>query len=90
MKEARVSEPRLTPAPLRGLVTILPNRWQGETDCVVGPFSGRKVAEYFANSVVDFGQYETISRRVFAKGDAWYVEVSACQAAPVLAWPSAS
>jgi hypothetical protein len=55
--------------------SIVPNRWQGESNCLVGPFSSRTVAEYFANAVVDFGQYETCSRRIFAKGDSWFVEV---------------
>ena len=54
---------------------IVPNQWQGECDCVVGPFSSRNVAEYFVNAVVDFGQYERFSRRIFVKGDSWYVEV---------------
>jgi hypothetical protein len=55
--------------------TIVPNRWQGEYDCLVGPFSSRNVAEYFMSAVVDFGAYESFNRRVFAKGDSWYVEV---------------
>jgi hypothetical protein len=55
--------------------TIVPNRWQGEYDCLVGPFSSRNVAEYFVSAVVDFGAYESFNRRVFAKGDSWYVEV---------------
>ena len=54
---------------------IVPNLWQGECDCIVGPFSGREVAEYFAGNVVDFGQFESFTRKVFAKRDAWYVEV---------------
>ncbi|CAN5870854.1 hypothetical protein BH24DEI2_BH24DEI2_00950 [soil metagenome] len=63
---------------------IVPNRWQGECDCFVGPFSSKVVAEYFANAVVDFGQYETVSRKVFAKGDSWFVEVNECSAATVV------
>jgi hypothetical protein len=59
------------------LQTIVPNRWQGEYDCLVGPFSSRNVAEYFVSAVVDFGAYESFNRRVFAKGDSWYVEVQA-------------
>jgi hypothetical protein len=55
--------------------TIVPNRWQGEYDCLVGPFSSRDVAEYFMSAVVDFGAYETFTRSVFAKGDSWYVAV---------------
>ena len=58
---------------------ILPALWQGEVNCAVGPFSSRNVAEYFAGNVVDFGQLETLTRRVFAKRDAWYVEVRAAQ-----------
>ena len=54
---------------------IVPNRWQGETDCVVGPFSSKTVAEYFANNVVDFGHYEGFSQEVIVKRDAYYVEV---------------
>ena len=68
--------------------SIVPNRWQGESDCLVGPFSSHTVATYFANNVVDFGQFETLSRRVFAKGDAYYVEVTQCAAAPTFAHPS--
>jgi hypothetical protein len=54
---------------------IVPNRWQGECDCVVGPFSSHTVAEYFASAVADFGHYDAFNKRVFAKGDAYYVEV---------------
>lgn len=54
---------------------IVPNRWQGEANCVVGPFSSKTVAEYFANHVVDFGHYERFSQRVVVKRDAYYVEV---------------
>ena len=54
---------------------ILPNRWQGETNCLVGPFSGKEVAEYFAGYACDFGQFEKLTFRVFAKRDAWYVEI---------------
>ncbi|UCH25838.1 MAG: hypothetical protein JSV66_18250 [Trueperaceae bacterium] len=55
--------------------TIIPNRWSGEHNCLVGPFSCREVAEHFANTQVDFGQYESFSERVlFIRGD-WYVEI---------------
>lgn len=50
---------------------ITPNRWQGEQDCVVGPFSGKKVADYFSETVVNFNR----PARIFARRDAWYVEV---------------
>jgi hypothetical protein len=62
---------------------ILPNCWKGEKDCIVGPFSGKSVAEYFANYAVDFGQYEGFSYRMFVKGVEWYIEVN--DAAPLVA-----
>lgn len=89
MNERRV--PRgLYPSASYPAAAVVPNCWQGEADCLVGPFSSRSVAEYFAHAVVDFGQYETVSRRVFAKGDAWFVEVSECRAAPVVLAPALS
>lgn len=58
------------------VLVTLPTRWQGEVNCVVGPFSSRDIADYFANNIVDFGHFETLEMRVFASGDAWYVEVT--------------
>jgi hypothetical protein len=52
---------------------IVPNRWHGEVDCVIGPFSSQQVAEYYAKVVVDFGQFE-IAQHIFANGDSWYIE----------------
>jgi hypothetical protein len=57
-------------------VPVLPNRWKGETDCLVGPFSDASVAQYFAGYVVDFGQYSAYSYNVFVSYDSWYVEIS--------------
>ena len=54
---------------------VSPNRWQGEANCIVGPFSSRTVAEYFAHPVVDFGHYEVTTKQIFVKGDSWYVEI---------------
>lgn len=93
MKDARtVQLPQLRgPTTSYGFVqAVVPNRWQGEANCLVGPFSSRSVAEYFANAVVDFGHYETVSRRVFPKGDAWFVEVREVHAGPSLASASLS
>ncbi|MEJ2287487.1 MAG: hypothetical protein P8Y02_02385 [Deinococcales bacterium] len=61
--------------PVDTLPVVVPNRWQGEVGCAVGPFSSKTVADYFANRVVDFGQYEVFCLRVFAHGTGWYVEV---------------
>jgi hypothetical protein len=58
---------------LRYFHPIVPNRWHGEVDCVIGPFSSRQVAEYYAKIVIDFGHFE-ISQRIFANGDSWYIE----------------
>jgi len=57
------------------LPAVVPQRWHGQVDCRVGPFSGRYVAEHFANRVVDFGIFEATSRRIFARRDSWFVEV---------------
>ncbi len=51
----------------------LPNCWQGEADCVVGPFSSKKVANYFLLATVEYSQYDLIMESVFAKADAWYI-----------------
>ena len=65
----------LLPADPALLPCVGPNRWQGQVDCRVGPFSGRTVAEHFAHRVVDFGSFEAFSRRIFARRDGWFVEV---------------
>jgi len=56
---------------------ISPNRWKGETDCIVGPFSSCSLANGFANVTTDFGQYGAVGFNVFAKRECWYVEVKA-------------
>ena len=55
---------------------ILPNRWQGEADCVVGPFVSRAVAERFNNNTVDFGHFDAFVERLFNRENVWYIEVS--------------
>ena len=62
---------------LRQYQPVLPNMWRGETDCMVGPFSSRDLAEYFAGHVVDFGQYDTFALRIVPKGNEWYLDVAA-------------
>ena len=56
----------------------LPNCWQGESDCIIGPFSSKGVAEYFAQANEET-RYDSIMKRVFPNGDAWYVEVAALE-----------
>lgn len=62
--------------PRRWLRVIVPNLWQGEWPCLVGPFSGRVVAEHFADRVVEFGRFEAVRGRVFARQDSYYVQVA--------------
>ena len=56
----------------------LPNCWQGETNCIIGPFSSKNVAEYFAQANEET-RYDSIMKRIFPNGDAWYVEVAALE-----------
>lgn len=51
----------------------LPNTWQGEPNCVVGPFSSKTVAQTFVALSCD--QVLLRTERIFAKRDAWYVEL---------------
>lgn len=55
--------------------SIPANLWQGEADCVVGPFASRYIAEAFANPAVDFGFLEAFSRRTISRDGLWYVEI---------------
>jgi len=65
---------------VRSLEPTLPNCWHGEADCVVGPFSSKMVAEYFALSSVERKAFASATDSVFANGDAWYVEIKALNA----------
>ncbi len=52
-----------------------PDRWEGESDCRVGPFRDLRSAEGFANALVDFGRYETLREQVVVDDEGVYVEV---------------
>ena len=54
---------------------LSPNRWEGETDCRVGPFRDLRSAEGFANALVDFGRYETLCEQVVIDDEGVYVDV---------------
>lgn len=56
---------------------VLPSLWQGQIDCVVGPFSGKEVATYFVHFVLNLNYVATDADCIFAKGDAWYIRVPA-------------
>ncbi len=55
---------------------IRPSSWSGQTDCDVGPFCCEMVATRFAAPPIDFGQLETLVRRVERHSGGWYVHVS--------------
>lgn len=55
---------------------IAPNQWQGETNCLIGPFHDRQTVLQFTQDTVDFGEFEAFSRKIIARQDAWYVTVS--------------
>lgn len=65
---------------LHSLEPTLPNCWQGQVDCIVGPFSSKGVAEYFAKASVEFAHCNSIMESIFARGDAWYVSVKPVEA----------
>ena len=71
----RIFAPVVDGPGVRQLTLVSPNRWKGETDCLVGPFSHLSLAHGFANLTTDFGQYGGVRFHVFVKGDSWYVEV---------------
>lgn len=54
---------------------ISPNCWAGERSCLIGPFSSREVARTFVSLKVDVAALGEVVGRIFAKGDAWYVEL---------------
>ena len=71
---------------LADLPVVLPNAWLGECDCIIGPFTERRVAAAFANAMVEFGQYEDICERVVIFEEAYYVQaVEVCRENVVLA-----
>ncbi|MEJ2668303.1 MAG: hypothetical protein P8Z81_14620, partial [Deinococcales bacterium] len=55
--------------------TVKPNRWMGEGDCLIGPFTCRRSAAAFAGLMVDFGHYENLGRQVVVVKGTYYVEV---------------
>jgi hypothetical protein len=68
-------DPRLIQERAAHLPIVVPNRWQGQVDCRVGPFSSRSVAAHFAGRVVDFGAFDVFAGRIFARREGWFVEV---------------
>ena len=69
------SEVRSQDAGNEGVATLPPSSWQGEVDCVVGPFSSHKQARSFVNFEVGFDPDKAVVDTIFARGDTWYVEL---------------
>lgn len=63
---------------------IAPNHWQGEHECVIGQFSSRSIAEDFISLVILFRHQTAFEHSIFAKGDAWYVELAESLGASIL------
>jgi hypothetical protein len=59
----------------RPFPSVLPNQWQGETDCFVGPFASRELAERYLGLPVDFGQLGAFLPELCYRAEAWYIEV---------------
>jgi hypothetical protein len=60
---------------MKSYMPVPPNCWQGQVDCVVGPFSSQDAAQYFARAVVEFSQYDAFIDQLFPRGDAWYLKI---------------
>ena len=56
---------------------VAPNAWAGQTECILGPFATRAVAERFTGCTSEFGCFATYRFRMFAEGATWYVQVRA-------------
>lgn len=59
---------------MKSYVPVPPNCWEGQLDCVVGPFSSQDVAQYFVRAIVE-SQYDAIVEKIFPRGDAWYIKI---------------
>lgn len=69
------------PAERNAAIKVLaPDRWEGETECRVGPFRDLRAAESFANALVDFGRYEAFREQVVIDDDGVFVEVQSVPA----------
>jgi hypothetical protein len=71
-RSVRVGDP---PASQSVSKPLEPDRWEGESECRVGPFRNLHAAERFANHLVDFGRYETLREQVVVGDDGVYVDV---------------
>ena len=62
-------------AGIHSQTVTLPNHWQGETGCVVGPFSNHAVAQMFAMTYVTFRQLDAVMETIFSYQDDWYIKI---------------
>ena len=54
---------------------FLPDRWHGETGCLVGPFDSREGATRFVHRVIEAGNIETATDCIFVHDDTFFIEV---------------
>lgn len=59
------------------VASILPNQWQGERGCVVGPFSNRLAANAFILYVLQKSHVPTHTEDLFVRENAYYIRVGA-------------
>ena len=63
-------------AGIHSQTVTLPNHWQGETGCVVGPFSSQAIAQTFAMIHVAFRQLDAVMETIFSYQEGWYIKVN--------------
>lgn len=66
------------------LEVVAPNRWMGECDRLIGPFTCRRSAESFANTMVDFGQYERLCQTVVVHEGTYFVQACSVEESTAL------
>lgn len=54
---------------------LSPNKWRGNSSCLVGPFSSLEAAEVFITAKRQLYRFDTFQKHVFVRGDSWYVQV---------------
>ena len=57
------------------VASILPNYWQGERGCAIGPFRSRAVAHAFLTDVLHANHVQVSPEDIVVRRDAFYIEV---------------
>lgn len=53
---------------------LSPQHWQGELDCIIGPFDTRAQAQVYVAQRVNF-QPGDVLETIFPRGKLWFVEL---------------